>query len=151
MPGRSMNRELIHRILIVAEMLVLALPVSLFCLFCGLALLSTVGFYWGVEEVAIMLFVFVGLLGIVGLWCVAITYLSRRTQLLWWWRAACMGAGLVSVSLMLFCLITFGWELPEWGVIIALGVFASPLLVPFLHLAYLLRTSREPLPAQAQP
>lgn len=145
-----MNRQLCHKILIVAEMLLLALPVSVFCLFFSFALLITVGFPWGPEELAIMLFVLVGMLGIVGLWCAAITYLARRTQSLWWWRAACMGAGLVSVSLMLFCLIAFGWELPEWGVIIALGVFASPLLVPFLHLAYLLRTPRESLSTQAQ-
>ncbi|UYG04453.1 hypothetical protein OCT51_03585 [Halomonas sp. LR3S48] len=145
-----MNGELCHRILIVAEMLLLALPVSVFCLFFGLTLLMTVGFSWGLEEIAIMLFVLVGTLGIVGLWCAAITYLARRTRSLWWWRAACMGAGLVSVSLILFCLIAFGWERPEWVVIIALGVFASPLLIPFLHLAYLLRTPRESLSTQAQ-
>ncbi|WP_162623024.1 hypothetical protein [Billgrantia lactosivorans] len=145
-----MNRELFHRILLCAEMVLLALPVSMFCLVFGLGLLMTVGFSWGLEELAIMLFVFVGFLGIVGLWCAAITYLAQRARFLWWWRAACMGAGLVNVSLVLFCLVAFGWELPEWGIIIALGVFASPLLVPFLHLAYLQRTSRELLSTQAQ-
>ncbi|QTP57834.1 hypothetical protein HNO53_03285 [Billgrantia antri] len=145
-----MRKESLHRILIVAEMLLLALPVSLFCLLAGLALLSTVGFYWGVEELAIMLFVFVGFMGIVGLWCVAMAYLARRPRLTWWWRAASLGAGLVSVSLMLFCLVAFGWELPEWGIIVALGVFASPLLVPFLHLTYLQHMHREVLSTQAQ-
>ncbi|MGQ4878536.1 hypothetical protein ACOJCM_08185 [Billgrantia sp. LNSP4103-1] len=145
-----MNGELIHRILIVVEMFVLALPVSLFCLFFGLALLSTVGFYWGVKELAIMLFVFAGFLGIVGLWRVAAIYLARRQQSTWWWRAACVGAGLVAVSLILFCLRVSGWDSPEWVIIIALGVFASPLLVPFFHLAYLLRTPRKQLSTQAQ-
>ncbi|MCE8033174.1 hypothetical protein EKK97_03970 [Billgrantia tianxiuensis] len=145
-----MNRPLCHKILIVAEMLLLALPVSVFCLFFGLALLMTVGFPWGLEELAIMLFAVVGMLGIVGLWCAAVTYLARRARSIWWWRAACAGAGLVTVSLMLFCLIAFGWELPEWGIIIALGVFASPLLVPFFHLAYLQRTPRELLSTQVQ-
>ncbi|MDX5433739.1 MAG: hypothetical protein LPK20_09255, partial [Halomonas sp.] len=105
---------------------------------------------WGLEELAIMLFAVVGMLGIVGLWCAAVTYLARRARSIWWWRAACAGAGLVTVSLMLFCLIAFGWELPEWGIIIALGVFASPLLVPFFHLAYLQRTPRELLSTQVQ-
>ncbi|MDI5986466.1 hypothetical protein QLQ85_16865 [Halomonas sp. M4R5S39] len=137
-----MNRALGHRILIAVEMLLLALPASVICLFFGLALLMTVGFPWGLEELVIMLFVFIGTLGIVGLWCAAVTYLARRARFIWWWRAACMGAGLVTVSLMLFSPIAFGWEPPEWVTIIALGVFASPLLVPFLHLAYLLRTTR---------
>lgn len=137
-----MNRELGHRILIAVEMLLLALPASVICLLFGLALLSTVGFPWGLEELTIMHFVLIGTLGIAGLWCVAVTYLARRPRSIWWWRAACMGAGLVTVSLMLFCPIAFGWEPPEWVVIVALGVFASPLLVPFLHLAYLLRTPR---------
>lgn len=137
-----MNRELCHRILIAAEMLLLALPASVICLLFGLALLSTVGLSWGLEELTIMPFVLIGTLGIVGLWCVAVTYLARRPRSIWWWRAACMGAGLVVVSLVLLCLIAAGWDLPEWVIIVALGVFASPLLVPFLHLAYLLRTTR---------
>ncbi len=140
--GRNMNRALGHRILIAVEMLLLALPASVICLFFGLALLMTVGFPWGLEELVIMLFVFIGTLGIVGLWCAAVTYLARRARFIWWWRAACMGAGLVTVSLMLFSPIALGWEPPEWVTIVALGVFASPLLVPFLHLAYLLRTTR---------
>ncbi|WP_104204560.1 hypothetical protein [Billgrantia saliphila] len=137
-----MNKELCHRILIGVEMLLLALPASAVCLLFGLALLSTVGFSWGLEELAIMLFVPSGTLGIVGLWCELVTYLRRRPRLIWWWWAACMGAGLVAVSLVLVGLINFGWEPPEWVIIFAYGVFASPLLVPFLHLAYLLRTSR---------
>lgn len=137
-----MNSERYHRILIATEMLLLALPASAICLVFGLALLSTVGFSWGLEEVAIMLLVSSGTLGIVGLWCELINYLARRPRLIWWWRAACMGAGLVVVSLMLFCLIISGWEPPGWVIILALGIFASPLLVPFLHLAYLSRTTR---------
>lgn len=136
-----MNWELCHRILIVIEMFLLALPVSVFCLFFGLAILATVGLPWGVEELAIMHFVLAGTLGIVGLWCAAVTYLARRPWFIWWWRAACMGAVLVAVSLGLLGLFALGWNPPEWAKIIALGVFASPLLVPFLHLAYLYRTA----------
>jgi hypothetical protein len=136
-----MNRESFHRILIIVEMVLLALPVSLFCLFFGLALMATMGFPWGVEELAIMHFVLVGTLGIVGLWCVTLSYLTQRRQPIWWWRAACMGAGLVGVSLGLFCLLALGWNPPEWVKIIALGIFATPLLVPFLHFAYLRQTT----------
>lgn len=144
-----MNRESVHRILITAEMLLLALPASVVCLFSGLALLMTVGFPWGLEGTVFILFVFIGTLGIAGLWRVASAYLLRRQErgpmapaLTWWWRAACMGAGLVAVSLVAFSLLVSGLELPEWVVIVALGIFASPMLVPFLHLAYLLRVSR---------
>ncbi|MBA2780676.1 hypothetical protein [Billgrantia kenyensis] len=135
-----MNRERIHWVLIVAEMLLLALPVSAFCFVFGLGLLLTVGFPWGMQEVAIILFVFVGTLGIAGLWCVAVAFLLRRERSLWWWRVACAGAGLTLVSLVLSGLLSLGWEPAEWVIIVALGIFASPLLIPFLHLGYLCRS-----------
>ena len=137
-----MNKARIHRWLIVAEMLLLALPVSAFCLVFGLGLLLTVGFPWGVEEVAIILFVFVGSLGIAGLWCVAVTFLLRRERSLWWWRAACAGVGLTLVSLVLSGLLSLDWEPAEWVIIVALGIFASPLLIPFFHLRYLCHPQR---------
>ena len=140
-----MNRESVHRILIAAELLVLALPASLFCLFFSLALLMTVGFPWGLEELAILHFLLLGYLGIFGLWRLAITYLWHCDEgligALWWWQAACLGAGLLSVSLLLVGLIEAGWAAPEGVIIVATGSFASPLLVPFLHLAYLRRAA----------
>ncbi|MCC5883813.1 MAG: hypothetical protein JJU25_14425 [Halomonas sp.] len=132
-----MTKEGIHRGLILAEMLLLALPVSVICLFLGLVLLLTVGFPWGVEEVAIMLFVLIGTLGIVGLWNVAIAFLKWRECSLWWWRAACGGAGLVVVATLLVVPLSLGWEPAEWITVVALGILASPLLVPFIHLFYL--------------
>ncbi|EWG98427.1 hypothetical protein [Halomonas sp. BC04] len=145
-----MNKESVHRILVAVEMLLLALPASVVCLFSGLALLLTVGFPWGLEGTVFLLFVFIGGLSIVGLWRVASAYLLRRQErgpitpaLIWWWRAACMGAGLVAVSAMLFCLLVWGLDLPEWVIVVAFGIVASPMLVPFLHLAYLLRVSRQ--------
>ncbi|MCE8039567.1 MAG: hypothetical protein ACXIU5_07765 [Halomonadaceae bacterium] len=137
-----MNRDRLQRGLVVAEMLLLALPVSAFCLVFGLGLLLTVGFPWGMQEVAIILFVFVGTLGIAGLWCVAVAFLLRRESSLWWWRAASAGAGLTLVSLVLVGLLTLGWEPAEWVIIVALGIFASPLLIPFLHLRYLCHPQR---------
>ncbi|MBD3894706.1 hypothetical protein IEI94_02395 [Halomonas sp. ML-15] len=138
-----MNRDVVHRILIAAEMLLLALPASAICVFFSLALLSTVGFPWDFEALLIMHFVLLGNLGIVGLWRSAIAYLWHRGAglgaLLWWWRAACLGAGLACVSLLLSELLVAGWQAPEIVAIVATGSLASPLLVPFLHLACLRR------------
>ncbi|SDL96391.1 hypothetical protein SAMN05192555_10858 [Franzmannia pantelleriensis] len=138
-----MSREVIQRSLIAAELLFLALPTTAICMFFSMALLSTVGFPWDLEALLIMHFVLLGNVGMVGLWAVAITYLRHRGPglkgLWWWWRAACLGAGLASVSLLLLGLPMTGWEAPEGVVIVATGSLASPLLVPFLHLAYLRR------------
>ncbi|MCE9665646.1 hypothetical protein LY622_19675 [Halomonas sp. M5N1S17] len=144
-----MNRESVHRMLIAVEMLLLALPTSVVCLFSSVALFVTLGFPWSLMDLAVMHFVLIGTLGILGLWRVAVAYLWNRatwldheSALFWWWRAACLGAGLAGVSLVLFSLLALGWDSPEWVIIIALGVFGSPLLVPFLHLVYLQRTAR---------
>ncbi len=140
-----MSRERIHRMLIVTEMLVLALPTSAICVFFSLALMLTVSFPWGFAELAFMHWVLLCQLGIFGLWRLAIAYLWHRqaglSATLWWWRAACMGAILLGVSLLLLGLIVAGWEVPESVIILAMGSLASPLLVPFVHLTYLRRTS----------
>ncbi|PAU76137.1 hypothetical protein [Halomonas salipaludis] len=139
-----MTRDSVHQILIAAELFLLALPVSVICMLFSLALLFTVSFPWSLEALLIIHFVLIGNLGIVGLWWVAVAYLRypgaglKKPQ--WEWRAACLGAGLVSVSLLLLGLIVAGWQAPEAAVIVATGSLASPLLVPFLHLACLRRT-----------
>lgn len=147
--SRKMNSESVHRFLIVAEMLLLALPTSVVCLFFSVALLVTLGFPWSLEDLVIMHFVLIGTLGILGLWRMAVAYLRNRETwfdhegaLLWWWRAACLGAGLAAVSWLLLSLLAVGWDLPEWTVVVALGVFGSPLLIPFFHLVYLRRAAR---------
>ncbi len=86
-------------------------------------------------------FVLLGLVGMAGLWRAALaTIWPRQQQRLvynaWWWHAACLGAGLLGVSLLLYGLIALGWEPPEWVVVMAAGVYTTPLLVPFLHVAY---------------
>ncbi|MBZ0329707.1 hypothetical protein KZO25_05160 [Halomonas sp. ANAO-440] len=132
---------------VAVEMLVLALPASVVCLFSSVVLFLTLGFPWSLMDLVVMHFVLIGMLGILGLWRVAVaciwnrqTWVDHEEALYWWWRAACLGAGLVGVSQAMFVLLGLGWDAPEWAIIIALGIVASPLLIPFCHLVYLRRS-----------
>lgn len=137
-----------HRLLLATEMLLLALPITLFCGLLGIIVVLVNAFPWW-EQVVVIHFVLLGLVGMAGLWRVAVAHVWPRYKEqppvydVWWWRAACLGAGVVGVSLLLFIAIVLGWESPEWVVVIAAGVYATPLWVPFLHIVYWRRAGRK--------
>ncbi|SDN67701.1 hypothetical protein [Vreelandella arcis] len=135
-----MTRMLPHRLLLAAEMLLLALPITLLCGLLGVGVVLANAFPWW-EQMLVIHFVLLGLVGMAGLWRVALATIwpsqqQRPAYNAWWWHAACLGAGLLGVSLLLYGLIALGWEPPEWVVVMATGVYTMPLLVPFLHVAY---------------
>lgn len=135
-----MTRMLPHRLLLAAEMLLLALPITLLCGLLGVGVVLANAFPWW-EQMLVIHFVLLGLVGVAGLWRVALATIwpsqqQRPVYNAWWWHAACLGAGLLGVSLLLYGLIALGSESPEWVVVMATGVYTMPLLVPFLHVAY---------------
>ncbi|KPQ26460.1 hypothetical protein [Halomonas sp. HL-93] len=134
-----MTRMLPHRMLLAAEMLLLALPITLLCGLLGVGVVLANAFPWW-EQIVVIHFVLLGLVGMAGLWRVALATTWPRQQRpvysAWWWRAACLGAGLLGVPLLLYGLILLGWEPAEWVVVMAAGVYTMPLLVSFLHVAY---------------
>lgn len=134
-----MTRMLLHRLLLAAEMLLLALPITLLCGLLGVGVVLANAFPWW-EQVVVIHFVLLGLVGMAGLWRVALAIIWPRQQWpvysAWWWRAACLGAVLLGFSLLLYSFIALGWEPPEWVVVMAAGIYTMPLLVPFLHIAY---------------
>lgn len=135
-----MTRMLPHRLLLAAEMLLLALPITLLCGLLGVGVVLANAFPWW-EQMLVIHFVLLGLVGMAGLWRVALATIWPLQQhppvySKWWWRTACLGAGLLGISLLLYGLIVLGWVPPEWVVVMAAGVYTTPLLVPFLHVAY---------------
>lgn len=138
------DRPLLHRLLLAAEMLLVALPLTLLCLLFGVGVVVSNAFAWWAQLIVVH-FVLLGMVGMAGLWRAAVAHVWPRYKEqppvydMWWWRAACLGAGVVGVSLLLCLPIILSWNAPPLVVVIATGVFAMPLLVPFFHIAYLRR------------
>lgn len=134
-----MLKNNMHRLLIIAEMLVLALPTSLFCLFFGLALLISSWFSLHSLVLPITLFTVFGMAGIIGLWAIALLYLLNRPIRQAWWNAAYLGVAVSLVSLPLAISVWLGQELPDVLLVISAGVFGSPLLIPLGHFVWIYR------------